>query len=223
MHKHSSPGRGNVFSVNKSLWPDCAINVDPYRLPAHIDFEVPSPAFSSVPVNRTVSIYSGFVVITDRLAQHSTTMRIVALADFDAVVVRVGFSAHGYRQIGSAVYLHHGRLGLELPLYSATDCEETAAFWLAWSRVLGVPAMSVGADGDLTDPFERMGKLHIGSVLSRRTIAGATACRPVLRRQSARQQRRMVEANVSTADARSAVMPQKNGSNIYRLFCQQGK
>jgi len=219
MQKHSSVNRGNVFSANESLWPDCAINVDPYRLPAHIDFEVPSPVFSNVPVNRTVSIYSGFVVITDRLARQSTTMRIIALADFDAVVVRVGFCAHGYRQIGSAVYLHHDRLGLELPLYAATDCEETAVFWLAWSRVLGVPAMSVSADGSLTDPFERVGKLHVSSALPRRSIAGATACRPVLRRQSARQQRRMVEANVSTVNAGTEVMPQKNGSNIYRLFC----
>jgi len=143
MQKHSSLERGNNISANKSFWPDYAIEVDPYRLPAHIEFEVPNPAFSSVAAHRLVSIYTNFVIIVDRLGSHSTTLRIIALEEFDAIVVRVGFSRQGYRQIGSAVYLCHEKLGLDLPLYAAIDTQETASFWLSWSRVLGVPAMSV--------------------------------------------------------------------------------
>jgi len=214
MHKHSSLIRGNCISANKSLWPDCAIEADPYRLPAHIEFDVPVPVFSGVPGNRMVSIYNGFVVIVDRLGQQSTTMRIVALQDFDAIVVRVGFSSHGYRQIGSAVYLHHAGLGYELPLYAAVDCSDTAAFWHSWSRVLGLPAMTVDKDGGLVDPFERVGRLHVCQTLARRPIAGGTDFRPAFRRSPAYQQRRMVETNsASRSGARS-----DNGSNIYRLF-----
>jgi len=213
MHKHSSLIRGNTISANKSLWPDCAIEADPYRLPAHIKFDVPVPAFSNVAGNRTVSIYKCFVVIVDRVGQQSTTMRIVALQDFDAIVVRVGFSAHGYRQIGSAVYLHHARLGYDLPLYAAGDCRDTAAFWHSFSRVTGLPAMTVDKDGSLVDPFERVGKLHVCQTLARRPIAGATDFRPAFRRLPAYQQRRMVETtSASKSDGGSSA------SNIYRLF-----
>ena len=213
MQKHSSLERGNETSASKSLWPDCAIEVDPYRLPAHIELEVPNPVFSFVSVSRTVSIYTNFVVIFDRMGPHSMTLRIVALVDFDAIVVRVGFCANGIRQIGSAVYLHHATLGLELPLYAATDCRDTAAFWLSWSRVLGVPAMSVGKDGVLFDPFNKVGKLHVGESLSRRPVVSHTAYRPTLRRQSAHQQRR-----ITKTVERSGCIDQQTGSNVYRLF-----
>lgn len=218
MHKHSSLERGNELSANESLWPDYAIEADPYRLPAHIEFEVPNPVFSSVPANRTVSIYKGFVVVTDKLGQHSTAMRIIALDEFDAVVVRVGFSSHGYRQIGSAVYLHHEKYGLDLPLYASNDCQDTASFWLSWSRVLGVPAMSVNEEGELSDPFERVGELHVGTALQRRSMAGNTCFRPAFRRQSAVQQRRLVDASAAKmmVDPRTGV--RKNESNVYRLF-----
>jgi len=141
-------------------------------------------------------------------------MRIVALQDFDAIVVRVGFSSHGYRQIGSAVYLHHAGLGYELPLYAADDCSDTAAFWHSWSRVLGLPAMTVDKDGSLVDPFERVGRLHVCRTLARRAIAGGTDFRPAFRRSSAYQQRRMVE----TISASKSGGGHNTQSNIYRLF-----
>ncbi len=214
MQKHSSLIRGNTLPANKSLWPDCAIEADPYRLPAHIAFDVPVPAFSGVAGNRTVTIYKSFVVIVDRLGQQSTTMRIVALCDFDAIVVRVGFSSHGYRQIGSAVYLHHAGLGYDLPLYAADDCSDTAAFWNSWSRVLGIPAMTVDKDGSLIDPFDRVGKLHVCRTLRRRPTAGLTDFRPAFRRLPAYQQRRMVE----TASGSRSGARRDNSSNVYRLF-----
>jgi Family of unknown function (DUF6101) len=209
MQKHSSLKRGNDFSAVKKLWPDYAIEVDPYRLPAHIELEVPNPVFSNVAVNRLVSIYSGFVVIADRMGRHAASTRIIALDDFDAVVVRVGFSASGYRRIGSAVYLHHQKLGLDLPLYAEADCRDTAAFWHSWSRVLGLPAMSVDKDGSLIDPYERVGKLPVNEALGRRPSAGSIDFRPAFRHQSAHQKRRMAEASAT---------PRKIGSNIYRLF-----
>ena len=214
MHKHSSLIRGNTLSANKSLWPDCAIEADPYRLPAHIGFDVPVPAFSAVAGNRTVTIYKSFIVIVDRLGQQSTTMRIVALRDFDAIVVRVGFASHGYRQIGSAVYLHHAGLGYDLPLYAADDCRDTAAFWHSWSRVLALPAMTVDKDGSLVDPFDRVGKLHVCKTLARRPVAGGTDFRPAFRRLSTSQQRRMVE----TTSASRTGARRDNSSNVYRLF-----
>ncbi len=218
MHKHSSLKRGNDFSAKKSLWPDYAIEVDPYRLPAHMMFEVPKPVFSSVPVNRSVSIYNSFVVITDMVGQQSKILRIVALEDFDAIVVRVGFSAHGYRQIGSAVYLHHEKLGFELPLYAAPDCHDTAAYWNSWSRVLGLPAMTVAEDGSLVDPFDRVGKLHVCETVHRRTYTSGGDYRPAFRRQTALQQRRMINAGSLPAIAGTGSANQENGSNVYRLF-----
>lgn len=218
MHKHSSLERGNSVSAKRTLWPDCAIKADPYRLPAHIEFEVPNPIFSRVSVNRTVSIYNSFVVIIDRLGQQSQTLRIIALEDFDAIIVRVGFNTQGNRQIGSAVYLHHQKLGLELPLYAATDCRDTAAFWLVWSRVLGVPTMSVGKDGSLTDPFNRIGQLHVGGVLRRRKIVTETTIRPAFRRQTTRQQRRMVEVKIAHSKGATTDFQRQGGSNVYSLF-----
>ncbi len=210
MHKHSSLKRGNEFSATRNLWPDYAIEVDPYRLPAHIELEVPNPVFSNVSVNRLVSIYNGFVVIADRVGQTAASTRIIAVEDFDAIVVRVGFSARGYRRIGSAVYLHHAKLGLDLPLYAQDDCRDTAAFWHSWSRVLGLPPMSVDKDGTLIDPYERVGKLHVSEALGRRSDAGSTGFSPAFRRQSTHQQRRMTKASATS---------RKIGSNIYRLFC----
>ena len=202
MHTHSIQERGNDISVHSSLWPDCEIDVDPYRLPVHIAFDAPCPGFTRVVVKRTVSLYKGFVVITDRLGATSCTLRIIALADFDGVVVRVGFNSTKYRQIGSAVYLHHAAFGLDLPLYASVDCDDTAALWLAWSRALGVPAMSFDANGEMFDPFNRVGELCVGSSLPRRPVMGNTG----IRQQSCRSVRRLTPARtVASASKRSNV------------------
>ncbi len=218
MQKHSSQERGNQIPVNGSLWPDCAIEVDPYRLPAHIEFDAPCPVFTNVAVNRTVSIYKGFVVVTDKLGLQSTTQRVIALDDFDAVVVRVGFNSHRHRQIGSAVYLHHKRLGLDLPLYAAVDCQDTAVFWYSWARVLGVPAMSISRDGSLIDPFNRLGQVCISHSKPRRSFISQAAQRPSVRQQSARHKRRIEKINSARQLVGPAGSQTKDGSNVYNLF-----
>lgn len=58
-----------------------------------------------------------------------------------------------------AVMLEHRDPGLSVPLFVAQDGSEISVEWQTWSRVLGLPALVVDADGSLRDLLGPLGRV----------------------------------------------------------------
>ena len=67
-----------------------------------------------------------------------------------------------------AIVLEHHDPALCLPLYRAADGTDVVAEWQSWGRVLGVPLLVAEADGQLREPFERIGAVRTGTPHARR-------------------------------------------------------
>jgi len=67
-----------------------------------------------------------------------------------------------------AVTLEHRDPGLSVPLFRATDSDDIVAAWQAWSRVLGLPLLVAGEDGQLRQPFHSLGALRVWAATPRR-------------------------------------------------------
>ena len=75
------------------------------------------------------------------------------------------------------IVLEHTDPQLSLTLYRAADCSEIVAEWQAWGRALALPLLVADADGRLRDPFERLGRVRIGTPAARRRRRSALRAR----------------------------------------------
>src|SRR6266851_2662005 len=75
----------------------------------------------------------------------------------------------GGRTAGAvAVVLEHADPDLSLTLYRAADGIDIVAEWQSWGRALALPLLVAGADGDLREPFERLGAVRVAAPIARR-------------------------------------------------------
>jgi hypothetical protein len=61
-----------------------------------------------------------------------------------------------------AVVLAHSDPALSRTLYRATHGNDVIAEWRAWGRALALPLLVAEADGNLREPFARIGAVRIG-------------------------------------------------------------
>jgi hypothetical protein len=83
------------------------------------------------------------------------------------VVIRIEPPTHDTAGAVTIVLEHIDPL-LSLTLYRAADCTEIVAEWQAWGRALALPLLVADADGRLRDPFERLGRVRVGTPIARR-------------------------------------------------------
>jgi hypothetical protein len=76
-----------------------------------------------------------------------------------------------------ALVLEHRDSALSLPLYRADDSTDVVAEWQSWARALKLPLLIAGADGELREPFERIGALRVAAPLRRRRKRSAVKAR----------------------------------------------
>ena len=76
-----------------------------------------------------------------------------------------------------AVVLEHHDPALSLPLFSSAEADDIVAEWQSWGRVLGLPLLVAEGDGDLREPFARLGALRIEAPTWRRRRRTAIARR----------------------------------------------
>jgi hypothetical protein len=74
----------------------------------------------------------------------------------------------GETSAGVAVFLEHLDPALSIELYSAENSDDVVAEWQLWSRVLGVPMLLKGEDGELRQPFPHIGAVRCGAPAPRR-------------------------------------------------------
>ena len=69
---------------------------------------------------------------------------------------------------GMAIVLEHADPALSLTLFCAPDSTDVIAEWQSWARALAMPLLVAEPNGDLREPFRRVGSLRIGTPSSRR-------------------------------------------------------
>jgi len=62
-----------------------------------------------------------------------------------------------------AIVLEHHDPALSLTLFRAGDTTNVVAEWQSWARALAVPLLVAEPDGDLREPFRRIGYLRVGT------------------------------------------------------------
>lgn len=85
------------------------------------------------------------------------------LSAFRGVAIRVALDVDA----GVVVELAHKDPALALPLFVSRETDEAFTEWRSWARVLGLPLL-VEDDGDLREPFARLGQLAIDAPRPRR-------------------------------------------------------
>ena len=76
-----------------------------------------------------------------------------------------------------ALVLEHRDSALSLPLYRADESTDVVAEWQSWARALKLPLLIAEADGELREPFERIGALRVAAPLRRRRKRSAVKAR----------------------------------------------
>ena len=92
-----------------------------------------------------------------------------------------------------AVVLEHRDPALSIPVFVASDGTDVIAEWQLWARILARPLLVTNADGDLREPFQRLGGLHVAVAVSRRRRQG-----PIKKRRPLIQFRRRVPTRATS-------------------------
>lgn len=66
-----------------------------------------------------------------------------------------------------AVTLEHRDPALSVPLFAALDANDVLAEWRMWARIFGLPLFVADDDGQLREPFRRLGAIRISDPCER--------------------------------------------------------
>jgi hypothetical protein len=106
-------------------------------------------------------------VILRRAVQGMRIALNVPVKAFRGVSIRL-IAEQDDQPAGVAVYLEHVDPALSIELYAAENSDDVVAEWQLWSRVLGLPPLVVGSDGEFSAPFPQLGAVRIKAPTQRR-------------------------------------------------------
>ncbi len=159
--------------------------LDPFSLP--VRFEAADEAADGR--RRIVDLHRERVVL--RRSVRGMRMALnMPVAAFRGVAIRLhrdaGLSSENSAPTSIAVVLEHDDPALSLPLFASAEADDIVAEWQSWGRVLGLPLLVAEGDGNLREPFARLGSLRIEAPTWRRrrrtTIARRRPSRLLRRR-----------------------------------------
>ncbi len=131
------------------------LRLDPFALP--VQFAANDPAADER--IRHVELHRERVVL--RRAVRGMLMALnMPISAFTGVAIRM-IPREGASDAAIAVILEHQDPSLAVPLHVATETDEVMAQWHAWGNVLGLPLLVTAADGELCEPFVRLGRLRV--------------------------------------------------------------
>ena len=143
-----------------------ALRLDPFALPVRFS-AADAAADERV---RDVELHRERVVV--RRAVRGMRMALnLPVSAFLGVAIRM-LPPEGETQAAVAVMLEHKDPSLALPLFMSPESDDVMAQWQSWSRVLGLPLLVAEADGDLREPFARLGQIRIHAPRQRRRRRG---------------------------------------------------
>ena len=159
--------------------------LDPFSLP--VRFEAADEAADGR--RRIVDLHRERVVL--RRSVRGMRMALnMPVAAFRGVAIRLhrdpAVSSENSAPTSIAVVLEHDDPALSLPLFASAEADDIVAEWQSWGRVLGLPLLVAEGDGNLREPFARLGALRIEAPTWRRrrrtTIARRRPSRLLRRR-----------------------------------------
>ena len=106
-------------------------------------------------------------VILRRAVQGMRIALNVPVKAFRGVSIRL-IAEQDNQPAGVAVFLEHVDPALSIELYAAENSDDVVAEWQLWSRVLGLPPLVAGSDGELSEPFPRLGAVRCKQPTQRR-------------------------------------------------------
>jgi hypothetical protein len=123
------------------VWAGCNMRLDPYRLPQVVTYAL-SDEFGDVLF--TIDRRGATIKRTLKNAKLPVTIAIPACA-FKGVAARAIEEETG--EVTVTLELLHADDSLSVPLLVASDLDDIAADWRAWSEAYDLPMMLVEADG----------------------------------------------------------------------------
>ena len=136
--------------------------LDPFTLPARF---AASDAAADERV-RHVELYRERVVVRRSLCGMRMALNMPVSA-FAGVAIRV-LAGEGETEPSVSITLEHKDPALALPLLISAETDEAFADWRAWGNVLNLPLLVAEDDGELREPFARMGGVRVDTVRPRR-------------------------------------------------------
>jgi hypothetical protein len=139
-----------------------SLRLDPFSLP--VRFESADEAADEH--RRVVDLHRERVVLRRSVRGMRMALNL-PVAAFRGVAIRLTGKA-GELPSAVAVVLEHGDPALSLPLFSSREGDDIVAEWQSWGRVLGLPLLIAEPDGNLREPFTRLGRVRTQAPICRR-------------------------------------------------------
>jgi hypothetical protein len=147
-------------------WAGQQLRLDPYRLPHQLAFERAKAAYA---------IDRHGVVMKRQLTCGLPVTIALPSRSFIGIAARAVENLQG---MTVTLELHHRDPQLSVPLLVANDLDDIAADWHAWSRLMHLPMLIVGAQGEATPVQRQLGDIMIEPVIQRRKRFGSLKRRP---------------------------------------------
>jgi len=148
-----------------------AVRLDPFSLP--VRFEAADEAADAKLC--VVDLHRERVVLRRSVGGMRMALNM-PVAAYRGVAIKV-YGGPGRVPDAMAVVLEHSDPALSLPLFAAAESDDIVAEWQSWARVLGLPLLVAGADGQFREPFARIGAVRIAAPTWRRRRRSAIARR----------------------------------------------
>ncbi|SRR5579871_52516 len=135
--------------------PSLRLRLDPLSLPVRFR-TVDATADGRL---RIVELHRDVVVL--RRCVRGARFRIsLPITAFLGVVMRL-IPPDGSDPGAIGIMLEHRDPALSVPLFAALDANDALAEWHMWARIFGLPPLVVDSEGQLLEPFRRLGAVRI--------------------------------------------------------------
>lgn len=138
-----------------SAGPSLSVRLDPLCLPVRFP-TVDATADGRV---RIVELHREFAVL--RRSVRGVPIKVsLPIGAFFGIVMRL-VPSDGMYPGTIAVMLEHRDRALSVPLFVALGANDALAEWHMWARIFGLPLFIADSDGQLHEPFRRLGAIRI--------------------------------------------------------------
>jgi hypothetical protein len=145
-------GSGRTGEAHRASAMGTQMRLDPFSLP--VRFTAADEAADER--LRVVDLHRECVVLRRSVRGMRMALNL-PVAAFRGVAIRLASAEAGIAPSAIAVVLEHVDPALSLPLFSTTESDDVVAEWQSWGRVLGLPLLVAEGDGNLREPFARLG------------------------------------------------------------------
>ncbi|MFZ1813356.1 MAG: DUF6101 family protein [Rhizobiaceae bacterium] len=158
---------GNPAIAPKPVWAGRHMRLDPYSMPHRLEMDVNDLSYS---IDRQGA------VMKRTLTCGLPVSMALPVRSFKGVAARAIENADG--SVTVTLELHHHDADLCVPLLVSDDLDDIAADWHAWSRLLRLPMLIVGADSKAVPVRQQLGEIMVDPAYPRRKRFSTLKHRP---------------------------------------------